>query len=132
MSEFAPVDARAKSRPGVPPSFRGDRPGVDQLDRYSSRRRCDHRREKYWSTPLAARDLNDPQILELAPSTLKPTSPARTASGPSPSCPVDGGAVNLSLWRAATMLGSRSLLDLALGYAYRCSGAKSGGSENGR
>ncbi|HEY6687453.1 MAG TPA: hypothetical protein VI094_14725, partial [Propionibacteriaceae bacterium] len=34
-----------------------------------------------------------------------------------------------ALWRAATMAGSRSLLDLALGYAYRCSGAKSGVSE---
>ena len=35
----------------------------------------------------------------------------------------------LDLWRTATMAGSRSLRDLALGYAYRCSGAKSGVSE---
>ena len=35
-------------------------------------------------------------------------------------------------YKAATMVSSRSLRDLALGYACRCSGAKSGVSENGR
>jgi hypothetical protein len=35
-------------------------------------------------------------------------------------------------YKAATMVGSRSLRDLALGCAYRCSAAKSGVSENGR
>jgi hypothetical protein len=44
--------------------------------------------------------------------------------------PTLGKPVGIRLtYKAATMAGSRSLLDLALGYAYRCSGAKSGVSE---
>jgi len=83
------------------------------------------------------RAMRTPQTPWPAPSTKQWQWPSTSASAQSsprglldPLIVLSSGWLSeLDLWRTATMAGSRCLLDLALGYAYRCSGANSGVSE---